>query len=314
MVACGSGNDDGIEGVMAMVDAFQTESTLLFERYGGNHMPFVVSYGVGRSVVNLVHAFETRQHHLRPYGIQSPIVFQTVGDGAVADDEMFGIRFLLIRFAYNTRKELHNETADVACVVELTVVEIGHLIDVLGQQTAEFSLVMGKHFLHILAVLVFLEYGDVFATSQLDFLSPVTSDEGEAKHVRFQMVDGGFADDLVLHGVVEIDRLRNDVLNFVVGSEETRKRNRLACIRRLVLLFEPVQISFYLSDGRLGLGVLVGCLLDGVLVFFQFILVCILQDCTFIYSEQFLLWEGAWTHTFCLIFGVQQFLQDVFCP
>ena len=68
-------------------------------------------------------------------------------------------------------------------------------------------------------------------------------DELHAEHFVLQSVDGRLADDLVRERVVEIARLRYDVLNLVVGGEQTGKGYEPARVRRLILLVEPQLVA-----------------------------------------------------------------------
>ena len=98
VVAGGAGYDDSIHGVMPVVNAFLAESTLIFQRHFRAEEAFAFSLfpmSEARFPAQTVQSFEAWRHQVIPYIVQSPILFQTIGDASCAGDDVFRDSFLL---------------------------------------------------------------------------------------------------------------------------------------------------------------------------------------------------------------------------
>ena len=88
MAARGAGNDDGIHGMMAMIDAFFAKSLLQLERHVWDKMTRSIGSGKLLRSCKLVHALKARQDDAVPHIVDAPIAFQTVGNASRAHNDI----------------------------------------------------------------------------------------------------------------------------------------------------------------------------------------------------------------------------------
>ena len=125
MVAGGAGYDDGIHGVVAVVDALFVEVGTQIDRHGGYGVAVRGGVGVVCGVGYYVQSFETREDDAVPHVVKAPVVLEPVGDGPVAGYDVLGgggvFHVALLVFGTDdVGEQLHHEAADVAAVVHLT--------------------------------------------------------------------------------------------------------------------------------------------------------------------------------------------------
>ena len=123
-VAAGTGYDDGIHGMVAVVQALLAKPGRELQGYVDleialalmvHLLPVVLSVGL------LVKPHEAWGDEVIPYIVESPVLLQPVGDGTFGGDDALSRSLLLALLAYQARKDAQYLLAHIAAVVELAL-------------------------------------------------------------------------------------------------------------------------------------------------------------------------------------------------